>query len=42
MARAISDIANRARNKQLTPDDVTGGSFTITNPAATARSTARR
>jgi pyruvate dehydrogenase E2 component (dihydrolipoamide acetyltransferase) len=32
MARAISDIANRARNKQLTPDDVTGGSFTITNP----------
>jgi pyruvate dehydrogenase E2 component (dihydrolipoamide acetyltransferase) len=32
MARAISDIASRARNKQLTPDDVTGGSFTITNP----------
>jgi pyruvate dehydrogenase E2 component (dihydrolipoamide acetyltransferase) len=32
MARAISEIANRARNKQLTPDDVTGGSFTITNP----------
>ena len=32
MARAIADIANRARNKQLTPDDVTGGSFTITNP----------
>jgi 2-oxoglutarate dehydrogenase E2 component (dihydrolipoamide succinyltransferase) len=32
MARAISDIANRARNKQLTPDDVAGGSFTITNP----------
>jgi len=32
MARAIADIASRARNKQLTPDDVTGGSFTITNP----------
>jgi 2-oxoglutarate dehydrogenase E2 component (dihydrolipoamide succinyltransferase) len=32
MARAISDIAARARNKQLTPDDVAGGSFTITNP----------
>jgi 2-oxoglutarate dehydrogenase E2 component (dihydrolipoamide succinyltransferase) len=32
MARAISDIATRARNKQLTPDDVGGGSFTITNP----------
>jgi 2-oxoglutarate dehydrogenase E2 component (dihydrolipoamide succinyltransferase) len=32
MARSISDIANRARNKQLTPDDVAGGSFTITNP----------
>jgi pyruvate dehydrogenase E2 component (dihydrolipoamide acetyltransferase) len=32
MARAISDVANRARNKQLTPDDVAGGSFTITNP----------
>ncbi len=32
MARAISDIARRARDKQLTPDDVAGGSFTITNP----------
>ena len=32
MARAIADVANRARNKQLTPDDVAGGSFTITNP----------
>ena len=32
MAKAISDIAKRAREKQLTPDDVTGGSFTITNP----------
>ena len=32
MARGIADVANRARNKQLTPDDVAGGSFTITNP----------
>ncbi|HEY6053171.1 MAG TPA: dihydrolipoamide acetyltransferase family protein [Gaiellaceae bacterium] len=32
MARAIADIANRARNKQLLPDDVQGGTFTITNP----------
>ena len=32
MARGISEIARRAREKQLTPDDVTGGSFTITNP----------
>ena len=32
LARAIADVANRARNKKLTPDDVQGGSFTITNP----------
>ena len=32
MAKAIADIARRARDKQLTPDDVAGGSFTITNP----------
>ncbi|HEX3807331.1 MAG TPA: 2-oxoglutarate dehydrogenase, E2 component, dihydrolipoamide succinyltransferase [Gaiellaceae bacterium] len=32
MAKGIADIAKRARDKQLTPDDVTGGSFTITNP----------
>jgi 2-oxoglutarate dehydrogenase E2 component (dihydrolipoamide succinyltransferase) len=32
MARAIADVAKRARDKQLTPDDVAGGSFTITNP----------
>src|SRR5438132_4315581 len=32
MAKAIADIAKRAREKQLTPDDVVGGSFTITNP----------
>ena len=32
LARAIADVADRARNKRLTPDDVQGGTFTITNP----------
>jgi 2-oxoglutarate dehydrogenase E2 component (dihydrolipoamide succinyltransferase) len=32
MAKAIAEIARRAREKQLTPDDVAGGTFTITNP----------
>jgi 2-oxoglutarate dehydrogenase E2 component (dihydrolipoamide succinyltransferase) len=32
VARSIADVARRAREKQLTPDDVTGGTFTITNP----------
>jgi pyruvate dehydrogenase E2 component (dihydrolipoamide acetyltransferase) len=32
LAKGIVDIANRARNKQLLPDDVQGGTFTITNP----------
>ncbi len=32
VARAVTDIAERARNKQLTPDEVQGGTFTITNP----------
>ena len=32
LARAIADVAERARTKRLTPDDVQGGSFTITNP----------
>jgi pyruvate dehydrogenase E2 component (dihydrolipoamide acetyltransferase) len=29
---AIADVAGRARAKQLTPDEVAGGTFTITNP----------
>jgi pyruvate dehydrogenase E2 component (dihydrolipoamide acetyltransferase) len=29
---AIADLAGRARTKQLTPEDVSGGTFTITNP----------
>jgi 2-oxoglutarate dehydrogenase E2 component (dihydrolipoamide succinyltransferase) len=32
LARAINDIAERARGKQLKPDEVQGGTFTITNP----------
>ena len=32
LARGIADIAARARDKKLTPDDVQGGTFTITNP----------
>jgi 2-oxoglutarate dehydrogenase E2 component (dihydrolipoamide succinyltransferase) len=32
LSRAISDLANRARSKQLKPDEVSGGTFTITNP----------
>src|SRR4051794_9869977 len=32
LARAIADVAARARSKQLLPDDVAGGTFTITNP----------
>jgi 2-oxoglutarate dehydrogenase E2 component (dihydrolipoamide succinyltransferase) len=32
LARAVTDVAERARNKQLLPDDVQGGTFTITNP----------
>jgi pyruvate dehydrogenase E2 component (dihydrolipoamide acetyltransferase) len=32
LARTINDIATRARNKKLVPDDVQGGTFTITNP----------
>ncbi|MGH2812561.1 MAG: 2-oxo acid dehydrogenase subunit E2, partial [Actinomycetota bacterium] len=30
--RAIRDIADRARTKKLSPDEVHGGTFTITNP----------
>jgi pyruvate/2-oxoglutarate dehydrogenase complex dihydrolipoamide acyltransferase (E2) component len=32
LAARVKDIARRARARQLTPDDVTGGTFTITNP----------
>jgi 2-oxoglutarate dehydrogenase dihydrolipoamide succinyltransferase (E2 component) len=32
MARSIAEVAQRARDKKLMPDDVQGGTFTITNP----------
>ena len=32
LARAINDVAGRARSKKLKPDEVHGGTFTITNP----------
>jgi len=32
LAREIRDLANRARDKQLLPDEVLGATFTITNP----------
>jgi 2-oxoglutarate dehydrogenase E2 component (dihydrolipoamide succinyltransferase) len=32
LQRAISDLGERARTKKLKPDDVQGGTFTITNP----------
>jgi len=32
LSRAINDLANRARTKKLSPDEVQDGTFTITNP----------
>ena len=32
LAKRIKDLARRARQKELAPDDVQGGTFTITNP----------
>jgi pyruvate dehydrogenase E2 component (dihydrolipoamide acetyltransferase) len=34
LSRAIGDVADRARSKQLMPDEVHGGTFTITNPGS--------
>jgi 2-oxoisovalerate dehydrogenase E2 component (dihydrolipoyl transacylase) len=31
MARSVNDLANRARTKRLQPDEVKGGTFTLTN-----------
>lgn len=31
LAKAINDLAHRSRNKKLSPDDISGGTFTITN-----------
>ena len=32
MAKSVTEIAQRARDKKLMPDEVQGGTFTITNP----------
>ena len=32
LSRAIGDVADRARAKKLNPEEVQGGTFTITNP----------
>ena len=31
MAKSVNDLAHRARNNNLNPDDVTGGTYTVTN-----------
>jgi 2-oxoglutarate dehydrogenase dihydrolipoamide succinyltransferase (E2 component) len=35
IARAVNDLANRARGRKLQPDEVKGGTFTITNHGVT-------
>ncbi|MCW2628641.1 MAG: sucB, partial [Mycobacterium sp.] len=42
LARAIADIAARARTGDLKPDELSGGTFTITTSAARARCSIRR
>jgi len=32
LAKSLNDLAERARSKQLKPDEIAGGTFTITNP----------
>lgn len=32
LAEAIEDLSSRARSKQLSPDDLRGGTFTVSNP----------
>ncbi len=32
LARAVSDLAERARSRKLKPEEVQGGTFTLTNP----------
>ncbi len=34
LARKINDLVRRARSRQLIPDDLTGGTFTVNNPGA--------
>jgi 2-oxoglutarate dehydrogenase E2 component (dihydrolipoamide succinyltransferase) len=32
LAQAVEDLAGRARNKRLSPDELKGGTFTVSNP----------
>ena len=32
LAGAVEDLSNRARNRQLSPDELRGGTFTVSNP----------
>ena len=32
IAKSLADLAQRARTKKLVPDDISGGTFTLTNP----------
>jgi pyruvate dehydrogenase E2 component (dihydrolipoamide acetyltransferase) len=32
LSRRVTDLATRARDKKLKPEDIQGGTFTITNP----------
>jgi 2-oxoisovalerate dehydrogenase E2 component (dihydrolipoyl transacylase) len=34
LARRIDEVVRKARNRQLSPDDVSGGTFTVNNPGA--------
>ena len=34
LARGFQDLSDRVRNRKLTPDELQGGTFTITNPGA--------
>ena len=31
IAKTVNDLANRARNNSLNPDDIAGGTYTVTN-----------
>jgi 2-oxoisovalerate dehydrogenase E2 component (dihydrolipoyl transacylase) len=34
LARKIDEVVRKARNRELSPDDVSGGTFTVNNPGA--------
>ena len=42
LAREICDLASRARSKHLTMDDISGGTFTLTNAGVSAPSSPSR